>query len=742
MPIDVFKGMNDAQREAIAHVDGPLLVVAGAGSGKTRVITHRIAHLIQLGTRPDRVLAITFTNKAAGEMKERIHRLLGLQTPWITTFHSAGLRMLKIEAHRLGFEHPFTVMDEEEQLKRYKRIYKELELDSKVIDPRKVRWRISWWKNQLTEIPKVVPADDTDVWAQRCFEAYERMCKEECVLDFDDLLVRPVRLLEQDEEMRGKWVERFPYILVDEYQDTNRAQYRLIQLLGSHRNICATGDPDQAIYGWRGADIENILNFEKDFTGCKVVLLEQNYRSTKCILRAAQGVVSHNQRRKDKTIRTDNDEGERIQICAVDDEMDESFAIAAAVERLHKEGRKLAEIAVFYRTNAQSRVLEDGLRRRGLPYRIVGGTRFYDRREVKDVLSYLKLLVNPRDRDAFERIANVPKRGIGEKSLETLFTVAEDEAVGALEILERDELLERVAVGRQASSMRDLSRAWRMIRVLPLSNPAACVRGVIELSGLEEHYRATEEGGDSQERIANVREVITAAEQFHESSPEAGLAGFLELVSLVTEPEAWDANREKADQITLMTLHSAKGLEFPVVFITGCEDGVLPLKRLGETADLEEERRLMYVGITRAMKTLFVSRARCRQQYGQTFRNEPSQFLDEIPSDCFKAKDATGRHSVPEATPRGPRALAQAMGSGAIMRGSDLKRGGAAPVEAVVLEDDPYVPGDRITHSLFGRGKVIAMRGPKDARSVVIDFDDHGRKELQMSFAAGKLARE
>ena len=426
MPVDVFKGMNEQQREAIAHLNGPLLVVAGAGSGKTRVITHRIANIIQHGVRPDRVLAITFTNKAAGEMKERIERLLGLKTPWITTFHSAGLRILKLEHARTGFQTPFSVIDEDDQKRIYKRIYKELELDPKVVDPRKLIWRISQWKNQLTDIAKFEPNDDIDIWAQRCHEVHARICQEECLVDFDDLLVRPVRMLEADDELRKKYVERFPYILVDEFQDTNQVQYRFLRLLGEHRNICATGDPDQAIYGWRGADIDNILNFEKDFPGCKVVLLEQNYRSTKVILRAAQGVVSHNEKRKDKTIRTDNPEGQPLRLLAVDDEMDESLAVAAAVDRMRDAGKTLSEIGVFYRTNAQSRVVEDGLRRRGIPYRVVGGVRFYDRLEVKDLLAYLKLLVNPRDRVSLERIANVPKRGVGESTLDQLFSLADD----------------------------------------------------------------------------------------------------------------------------------------------------------------------------------------------------------------------------------------------------------------------------------------------------------------------------
>ncbi len=763
MAVDVYKGMNEFQREAIAHLDGPLLVIAGAGSGKTRVITHRIANIIQLGTRPDRILAITFTNKAAGEMQERVQRLLGLKTPWITTFHSAGLRILKLEQARTGFAHPFTVMDEDDQKRLYKRIFKDLRLDPKMVDSRKVAWRISQWKNQLTDIAKVAPVDDLDTWAKQCHALYAKLCLEECLVDFDDLLLKPVRLFEQDEELRRKYVDRFPFLLIDEFQDTNQVQYRLIRLLAEHKNICATGDPDQAIYGWRGADIANILNFENDFQPCKTVLLEQNYRSTKVILRAAQGVVSNNTRRTDKTIRTDNHEGKPLQLLAVDDEMDESLAVAAAVERFLKQGRKLNDMAVFYRTNAQSRVLEDGLRRRGLPYRIVGGTRFYDRREVKDLLAYLKLLVNPRDRISLERIANIPKRGIGDSTLEQLFAIAEEETVSAHEMLEREEMLDRVAVGRAAKPLKDLSRVWRMLRKLPLGSPAGCVRGVIELTNIESHYLASDEPGEGPERVANVREVITAAEQYHEGHPEGGLPGFLELVALVTDADMAERERGEVDQLTLMTLHAAKGLEFPVVFITGCEDGVLPLQRMGQTADLEEERRLMYVGITRAKEELYLSRARCRMQYGQTFRNEPSIFLGEIPTDCFESRDATGRRPLPEgehvrgstmraretanavAALAGKAALDAAMAMG-ITTGADLKAATRREKKAYydspqVLDDDPYHPGDLIVHSVFGAGKVLAMRGPREGRTILIEFEGHGAKELQLSFAAGKLSR-
>ncbi len=764
MSVDVFKGMNDHQREAIASLQGPLLVVAGAGSGKTRVITHRIANIIQHGTRPDRVLAITFTNKAAGEMKERIERLLGLQTPWITTFHSAGLRIMKLEQARLGFAHPFSVMDEDDQKRLYKRIYKELRLDPKVVEPRKIIWRISQWKNHLENIEKLQANDDVDIWAQKCHQLYAKLCLEECLVDFDDLLVKPVRMFEEDEELRQKYVERFPYILVDEFQDTNPVQYRLLRLLGEHRNICVTGDPDQAIYGWRGADITNILNFEQDYAPCKKVLLEQNYRSTKVVLRAAQGVVENNTNRINKVIRTDNVEGKPLSLLAVDDEVDESQAVAAAVDRMRQKGRRLSDMAVFYRTNVQSRALEDGLRRRGIPYRIVGGTRFFDRREVKDLLAYLKLLVNPVDRVSFERIANIPVRGLGEGTLDHLFTFADEHEIALYELLEKDEWLERVAVGRAAKPLKEMSRVWRMIRTLPLGSPVACVRGVTEMTGIESHYLNTEEPGEGQERVANVREVASAAEQYHEIHPDGGLPGFLQHVALITDADEVAAQDGNRDQLTLMTLHAAKGLEFDVVFITGVEEGVLPLARMGQVADLEEERRLMYVGITRAKQELYLSRARCRMLYGQTFRNEPSTFLGEIPSDCFESRDATGRLRLPEGEhvrgtaklPKRPdaaaeveelagaAALAKAMTMG-VTSALDLKDAGRKEKKAYydapqILDSDPLRPGDRITHSVFGAGEVIAMKGPEGNRAVIIAFERFGRKELLWSFCAGKIS--
>ena len=756
--VDVFKGLNPDQQAAVGHVKGPLLVVAGAGSGKTRVITHRIANLIQAaGTRPDRILAITFTNKAAGEMKERIHKLLGLQTPWICTFHSAGYRMLRMERSRSGDEAEFSICDDEEPEKYVRQIVKDLGRNPKDFDPRRLCHRISEWKNQLADLATLTPKDDFDTIALQVAQEYTRRLDAENKLDFDDLLLKPVRMLEKDAAVRRRWQERFPYILIDEYQDTNTAQYKLVRLLGEHRNVCATGDPDQAIYGWRGADIKNILNFKTDFhkDGDPVteIKLEQNYRSTQVILRAAQGVIENNTERLDKTIRTDNAEGKPITMLSVDDELDESYAIAAAIERFHQSGKPYGETAVFYRTNAMSRVLEDALRRRAIPYQLHGGTRFYDREEVKHVVAYLKLLVNPRDSGALSRIINVPKRGIGDTTLDQLTGFADEQLVAPTEVLERPDLLQQVAVGRAAGPLNDFSRLWRLLKTLPLGDPPACVRGVIDLTNLGSHYKDLPPA-ECEDRVGNMREVITAAEQYRESEPSGGLVGFLEQVGLNAEVGKREDREAGQDRVQMMTLHAAKGLEFPLVFIAGLEEGLLPLIRGKqiEADKLEEERRLMYVGITRAMKELYLSRARCRGLYGQTFHFQPSRFLEEVPSTCFTSRDATGKHPVPDPTPppgqrrqsmqqsrdEAKAAVAAALDSGLIKKGSNLR-----PTTQVgddrPADGDQLQPGQRIIHATFGRGTVVVLRGPPDARVAIIEFDKHGAKELQLNFALPKI---
>jgi len=757
--VDVFAGLNDDQRAAVGHVKGPLLVIAGAGSGKTRVITHRIANLIQAaGTRPDRVLAITFTNKAAGEMKERIQRLLGIQTPWICTFHSAGYRMLRMERSRDGTDGDFTICDNEEPEKYVRQIVKDLGRNPKDFEPKKLCHRISEWKNQLADLATLTPNDDFDTFCLEVAQEYKRRLDSENKLDFDDLLLKPVRMLEKDPVVKRRWQERFPYILIDEYQDTNTAQYKLIRLLGEHRNVCATGDPDQAIYGWRGADIKNILNFQTDFEKpndpVTMIKLETNYRSTQVILRAAQGVIENNTERMDKTIRTDNAEGRPINLLSVDDELDESYAIAAAVSRFQEKGRPWGEMAIFYRANAMSRVLEDALRRRAIPYQLHGGTRFYDREEVKHVVAYLKLLVNPRDSGALSRIINVPKRGIGDGTYDQLTEFAEEQLVAPTEVLERPELLAQVAVGRAAGPLADMSRLWRLLRTLPLGDPPACVRGVIELSNIGSHY-SDRPPTEMEDRLGNMREVITAAEQYRESEPSGGLSGFLETVGLNAEAGSREDREAGQDRVQLMTLHAAKGLEFPVVFIAGLEEGLLPMIRGQsiEESKLEEERRLMYVGITRAMQELYLSRARCRMLFGQTFHYQPSRFLAEIPSTCFTHKDATGRHAVPDPTPspgsrrmtpqasreQAVQAIESALDSGLIKKGSSL-RPSTQIGDDRVLDEDQLNPGQRIIHATFGRGTVMTLRGPPESRVATIAFDKHGSKELQLAFAMAKIS--
>ena len=777
MPIDVLKGMNPQQRIAVAHMTGPLLVVAGAGSGKTRVITHRIANIIQeAGIRPDNILAITFTNKAAGEMAERVEHLLGIQTPWICTFHSAGLRILKLEMQYLGFEHPFTILDAEDQKRTMRRAMVALEIDPKEYDPRGFLEQISSWKNQLLRPEDVAQAhpDGNDMGIQ-VYQKYWDLCTDECVLDFDDLLLRPVLLLQQHREIQQKYLEKFPYVLIDEYQDTNAAQYAFIRLLGEHGNVCATGDPDQAIYEWRGADITNILQFEQDYPQCTSVLLEENYRSTKTILRAAQKVVEHNKKRKDKKIFTNNTDGKKIRLVTVDDQDDEAMAVAAAVDRMRTDGIRPGDIAIFYRTNGQSRALEEWLIRRGIPYRIVGGTRFYDRKEVKDLLAYLKLLINPRDRAGLTRIINVPRRGIGDRTLQTCKDVAFEEGVALFEIFLQDELLDRVAVGRSERPLREFSLLLRRLRELEQDHAAQCVREVLQQTGLEDFY-LEQDDDQSEERLMNIREVLTAAEQFCEAHENCGLEAFLDHVALITSVDTMRKGEQEEQQVVLMTLHASKGLEFPVVFITGMEQGVLPLVRNG-FSNYEEERRLMYVGITRAKEELYLSRAVTRTQFGKTVRNPPSMFLAEIPDDCiehFGRQRRPHRQVEAHAGPQYPQSsLASSLAgtntknaegvtdalasAGLLMNGAALKaalatqgsdpgvrslrkqEGEQSSQEPVVLPADPYAPGALVTHESFGDGRVVKCVGPQDDRRIIIDFAHIGEKELLLAFAAERL---
>ncbi|MCX8039422.1 MAG: UvrD-helicase domain-containing protein [Planctomycetota bacterium] len=736
--VDVLAGLNPEQRRAVEHVRGPLLVVAGAGSGKTRVITHRIAHLIQAaGVRPDRILAITFTNKAAGEMQERIQALLGLRTPWICTFHAAGLRFLNIERHRAGKPGTYTICDEDEPERYVRQILKDSGREPRDHDPRAIAQRISQWKNQLVDWQRLAPEDDFSALCQEVACRYHERLEAEDKLDFDDLLLKPVRMLEADAALRARWQERFPYILVDEYQDTNEAQYRLLRLLGEHRNVCATGDPDQAIYGWRGADYRKILNFREDFhrdgDPVTVVTLETNYRSTKTILRAAQAVIEHNRERFAKAIRTDNADGKPIVALAVDDEIAEADAIAQSIAAQAGRGRSWRDFAVFYRTNAMSRVLEDRLRVRAIPYRLHGGLRFYDREEVKHLIAYLKLLVNPRDSAAFARICNVPKRGFGEATRDQVLEFAAEREVPVMQVFEDERLFAQLAVGRALAPLQAFARVWRLLRTLPLGDPVACVRGVIELADLASHYAQDPAAGD---RLDNMREVITAAEHYRLGEPQGGLAGFLEVVGLNASNQARE-DEGGDDRVQLMTLHAAKGLEFPVVFIAGLEEGLLPLLRGNEVDErqLEEERRLMYVGITRARQELYLSWARSRMLRGQVALTVCSRFLEEIPRDCLRLVGEP-RCAEPAPAAAAPPSVAELRQRGLLCSARELQA--QRPTAGL----PPLRVGQRIRHSVFGPGVIRDIRAEAADRTLLVEFPAYGLKALSLAFAAAAIVSE
>jgi DNA helicase-2/ATP-dependent DNA helicase PcrA len=641
----LLEGLNDPQREAVLHGGGPLLVLAGAGSGKTRVLTHRIAHLVESGqARPGEILAITFTNKAAREMRERVEALVGARTRamWVMTFHSACARMLRSDGDKLGYTRRFTIYDEADSLRLVKQCIEALDIDPKRFTPRAIRRQISDAKNRLLDAAgyREQVSSFFEQTAADVYELYEPRIHAMNAMDFDDLLFRCVDLLNLFTDVRERYENAFRYVLVDEYQDTNRAQYRWLQLVsGHHRNLCVVGDDDQSIYGFRGAEIRNILDFENDFDDTHVIKLEQNYRSTQTILSAANAVVSHNRRRKPKTLWTDAGAGDPLHVRELADEHEEARFVAGEIERLVDSGQSRDEIAVFYRANAQSRVLEDTLVRYGVSYQVVGGTRFYERAEIKDAIAYLTFLVNPQDVVAFERIVNSPRRGIGQTTQgrlvaqantlgEPIWDVARDpEAVpglGAAAIK---------AVGRFMSSMERLRERMESASVAEL------LEETLQESGYGDALRA-ERTIEAEGRLENLEELVGVAREYDATAEQPSTAEFLEQIALFSDQ---DSLRDDEGIVTLMTLHNAKGLEFPVVFIIGCEEGVFPHMRSIEAGDLDEERRLCYVGITRAKRELYMTYARQRSLYGQRDWNVPSRFLGEIPADLTDGQIGSGR---------------------------------------------------------------------------------------------------
>jgi DNA helicase-2/ATP-dependent DNA helicase PcrA len=636
--VDPLQDLNPRQRDAVTHLAGPLLVLAGAGSGKTRVLAHRIAFLLAAsGARPHEMLALTFTNKAAGEMRERVRGLVGdaFAGLWMGTFHSVCARILRREGRSLGVSPNFTIYDEQDQLALVKQIMTGMGLSLTRTSAAGVLARISWAKSHLVSADEFEAGAPHDRTTAEIYSSYETALRASNALDFDDLIAVPVRLLRRSSEVLERTAGRFQHVLVDEYQDTNRAQYELIRLIaGRHRNICVVGDDDQSIYRWRGADVSNILNFERDFPDAKVVRLEQSYRSTKTILAAAHAVIACNKRRKEKDLWTENEVGGKIGLAFAGGEQDEGRLITEMVESMVRdEGKRHSDFVVLYRTNAQSRSIEDAMRRRGMPYVIVGGTKFYERKEIKDMVAYLRLIANPQDSVSLLRIINVPPRGIGDVTLAHLKEFAAASSCSLLEATERAGEIAAV----QSAARHKLKTFADLIQELRASAGAKSLGALVSLvadkSGYLEHLKqqATVE---SVTRTENIRELVASGFEFEERSEGAGLEKFLEEVSLIMDIDLWDDRKEA---VSLMTLHNAKGLEFPVVFIAGVEEGLIPHHTsFADPEEIEEERRLFYVGLTRARSRVVISLASGRRGFQGWVAQAASRFLEEIPQECLE----------------------------------------------------------------------------------------------------------
>ncbi len=734
--VDLLAGLNPAQAAAVAHPDGPLLVVAGAGSGKTRVLTHRIAWLIaERGLSPFEILAITFTNKAAQEMRDRVAALVGpvATRMWVSTFHSACVRILRRDAARLGYRSNFTIYDQADAVRLTGYVIRDLGLDSKKFPARTVHGYISAAKNELVDFEEYARRART-VMERRVgdvYREYQQRLLAANAMDFDDLLLVTVNLLQACPDVLDHYQRRFRHVLVDEYQDTNRAQNELVLLLaGGHHQVSVVGDSDQSVYGWRGADIRNILQFEEAFPDPTVVVLEQNYRSTQVVLDAANAVIANNAQRKPKALWTDQVGGEMITRYHAEDEHDEGSWLATEIDSLHRRsgpgGRtpyEWGEVAVFYRANAQSRAVEEELVRRDIPYKVVGGTRFYDRREVKDMLAYLRAVANPQDEVSLKRIVNVPKRGVGDTSIDRLDRWARSHNQPFSAALAQAE--QAGVTGKALSGLRRLEELLAELREATTGpdamGPGVLLERIAERTGYLDELIA-EHSLEAAGRLENVEELIGAAGQAET------LDQFLEEVSLVADTDEVDGDTSK---VALMTLHTAKGLEYPVVFIVGMEDGVFPhLRSLAEPNAMEEERRLAYVGITRARELLYLSNAWCRSLWGQTQYNPPSRFLQEIPEALMRVVDGGHRRGSRRSDLSGrDRIVESAMRS--------AKRG---PVHGSGAESLGLRAGENVVHAKWGEGVVIDVHGEGDRAEARVRFPSVGEKHLALSLAPLKRA--
>jgi ATP-dependent DNA helicase UvrD/PcrA len=731
---DVLQGLTESQVQAVTYGNGPLLVVAGAGSGKTRVITRRVAWLAANGVSAYRILAITFTNKAATEMKGRVAEMTGAGGAWVSTFHSMCARMLRQFSDLLGFSNPFTIYDRKDSLDCVKLSVGQLGLGETQMKPAAFLNAISRAKNQML-MPDDLAQDaktEREELEARVYGAYVRLCRTNQALDFDDLLMRTAQLLEGNDSFRDYWRERFDHVLIDEYQDTNRPQYVIArQISGGHRNICATGDPDQSIYGWRGADINNILDFQKDYPDAVLVKLEENFRSTKMILKAASGVIKRNRARIERGLWTHNAEGSPVAVVGSHSDIDEADAVVDGIEENRQAGIEYGGMAVFYRTHAQSRVVEASLRDAGVPYAILDAVEFYNRKEVKDVVSYLKAMVNPADGVSLRRVINEPKRGIGATTVKRLGTFAAAEEMTFDEAIAAVDRIPTLAA-RAKTAVTRFGKMMAKVRELDRSPVADVVRGVLAETGFLKSLRDSGADEDAA-RAENVEELVNAAAEFDMDYPDADLEMFLERVTLVSDS---DALTGEGGQVMLMTLHSAKGLEFPVVFIVGVQEGLLPhINSQGSKTRIEEERRLCYVGMTRAKQKLYLHWASESFVYGQIGVAQASRFIREMPDDARTGAVEGVAPSMgglfgggfrPSQPTRRPEPRRVEVGKDRVIEYDD----------DVVEYDDgsPLRPGERVQHATFGRGQVVAITGSGDRTTVVVDFN--GRKRhLMLQFA-------
>jgi DNA helicase-2/ATP-dependent DNA helicase PcrA len=733
--MDLLSDLTPSQREAAAHVDGPLLVLAGAGSGKTRVITRRVAYMLRSGIAPENLLAITFTNKAAGEMRERIEALAPDSRVWVGTFHGFCARLLRIHGRLAGLDPGFTIYDQSDRLRAVKDVLEPLRGDEAGLTPERVEAAISRAKNDLVspQVLRTRARDEKDLLTAQAFAAYEERLRASSAVDFDDLLIHVVSILKDQPDVRAALDRRYRYVLVDEYQDTNLAQYAIVRALSvDYPNLCVTGDPDQSIYGWRGANLSNILEFERDFPGCRVVKLERNYRSTKNILSVADHLIKFNRNRKPKSLVTENPRGAPVELTVYARETDEAEGVAARVQGLVREGEyRYSDVAVFCRMTALTRPIEQALRAARIPYQVVGGVSFYERQEVKDVLAYLNLLANPKDDLSFARVVNVPPRSLGKTSLDHLVRSARERGLPLLAMAAQAAEVEGLK-DKAARGFQDFARLIGELAALADHPPEEIIRQLLERTG---YRRFLQEDDTGEDRLANLEELISAAREFDQEHTGAAIHDFLADITLASPIDRWDQDE---GAVTLMTLHAAKGLEFPVVFIVALEEGLLPHTRANlNEKELEEERRLLFVGITRAQRELYLSRCGIRTFRGQQKATVSSRFLSELPPEPMEYRDRSGTvtlpglaGSTPGGWPRRPAADAAPAATPGGFRlttaarlGEDRDGHGSTPLAGTgSVNPDALVPGVTVMHPQFGLGRIVSVDGAGPRRKGTIAF--------------------